>query len=243
MVTSAEARTLEAYDAIAPLYAEYSAKYRDYLDAVDQLVIRSLRPGMRLLDIGSGDGRRIKKIAGHLGLTGVVCVEPSGEMARLCRQGTGFTVHELFGHQLDELPDTQFDAVTALWNVFGHMPDSSARLQTLRHIRAKLAPGGIVLLDVNNRHNRRSYGRFNVWRRRLIDMLAFDERRGDARFEWKIGERSFPASGHLFTPAEMEELFKKAGFKPAERCSVDYRTGTVSTSPFDGQLFFHLLAA
>ena len=243
MVTSAEAQTLEAYDAIAPLYAEYSAKYRDYLNAVDQLVIGSLRPGMRLLDIGSGDGRRIKKIADHVGLTYVTCVEPSGEMARLCRQGTGFTVHELFGHQLDHLPEGQFDAVTALWNVFGHMPDSSARVQTLRHIRSRLAPGGMVLLDVNNRHNRRSYGRFNVWRRRLIDIMDFDERRGDARFEWKIGDRSFPASGHLFTPAEMDELFKKSGFTRSDRFSVDYRTGAVSASPFDGQLFFRLLPA
>ena len=242
-MTGAQADTLRAYDAIAPLYAEYSGKYRDYLEAVDRLVIERLKPGMRLLDLGSGDGRRLKKITDHHGLTDVVSVEPSSEMAVLCRRTTGFVVHPLFGDALDQLPESGFDAITALWNVFGHMPTRASRLATLRHLRAKLAPGGLVLLDVNNRHNARSYGRFEVLKRRVIDALAFDERRGDAHYEWKIGDQSFPASGHLFTPAEMAGLFGDAGLRIEERCAVDYRTGRVSDSPFEGQLFFRLAAA
>lgn len=243
MVEQAYAETLKAYDAIAPLYAEYSARYRAYLDAVDELVIGRLSAGARLLDLGSGDGRRLGKIAGRCRLNDVVCVEPSAEMAVLCRRNTGFPVHSLSGEELDRLPETGFDAVTALWNVLGHMPDSASRLKALVHIRAKLAPGGSAMLDVNNRHNQRSYGRLNVWKRRLVDAISFDEKRGDARFEWRIGDQSFPASGHLFTPAEIEDLFGRAGLAVAERLSVDYRTGAISLSRFDGQLFFRLQAA
>jgi len=240
VVTDARANTLKAYDTIAPLYAEYSSRYRDYLSTVDQLVIERLAPGTRLLDLGSGDGRRLHKITSHLGLTDVVAVEPSSEMAALCRKTTGFPVHQLFGDELDRLPDTGFAAVTVLWNVFGHMADSAVRLKTLGLLKAKLAPGGSILLDVNNRHNRLAYGRWNVAKRRVLDAVAFDEKRGDVHYQWKIGNESVPSSGHLFTPAEMAGLFQRSGLRVAERLSVNYATGAVSSSPFDGQLFFRL---
>lgn len=243
VVAAAQSNTLKAYDAIAPLYAEYSEKYRNYLSAVDQLVMHRLAPGMRLLDIGSGDGRRLKNITGHHHLSDVVSIEPSGEMAALCRARTGFPVHQLCGDALDQLHEAPFDAVTVLWNVFGHMANSEIRLMTLKHIAAKLAPDGIVLLDVNNRHNQRAYGRFNVCKRRIIDAVAFDETRGDAHYEWKIGDQSFPASGHLFTPREMENLFAKAGLDVMERLSVNYATGELSASPHNGQLFYMLSKA
>ncbi|WP_265285349.1 hypothetical protein [Verminephrobacter aporrectodeae] len=106
-MTQAQSDQLRAYDAMAPLYAQYSNRYRNYLDAVDQLVIDRLEPGIRLLDLGSGDGRRLHRI----------------------------------------------------------------------------------------------------FRRRLLDALAFDEKRGDVHYQWQIGQQSLPSSGHLFTPAEMAGLF------------------------------------
>lgn len=240
MVSEAQASTIKAYDAIAPLYAEYSDKYRAYLDAVDDMVIKRLSSGMRMLDIGSGDGRRLHKIALAHGLTDVVAVEPSGKMASLCRQATGFPVHQLFADELGQLPDTQFDVITALWNVFGHMANSQTRLSALTLIRQKLAPTGSIILDVNNRHNRLAYGHWNVLKRRILDVIAFDETRGDAHYHWKIGNESFPATGHLFTPSEIINLFERAGLKAVECLTVNYKSGAVSTSPFDGQLFFRL---
>ncbi len=243
MVSTAQQNTLAAYDASAPSYAEYSQTRKEYLDAVDQLVIERLPAGTRLLDVGSGDGRRLKKITDAHGLRDVVSIEPSTQMAALCRTATGFTVHALFGDTLDTLKEAPFDAITALWNVFGHMANSAVRLKTLECMARKLKPDGIIMLDVNNRHNQLAYGRWNVLKRRAIDALAFDETRGDAHYEWKIGNQSFPASGHLFTPGEIERLFAKAGLKVAERWSVNYATGALSASPFNGQLFYVLRLA
>lgn len=240
MVAMAQENTLKAYDAIAPHYAEYSEKRQAYLEAVDRLVISHLKPGMRLLDVGSGDGRRLKKIADALGLRDVVAVEPSTEMAALCRKTTGFTVHALCGDALDELKEGPFDAITALWNVFGHMENSATRLQALTLMAQKLKPQGIIMLDINNRHNRLAYGRWTVFKRRIVDALQFDEKRGDVQFEWKIGDQSIPASGHLFTPGEIERLFVQAGLCVAERLSIDYANGALSSSPFNGQLFYVL---
>lgn len=243
MVATARQNTLAAYDAIAPLYAKYSEKYRNYLNAVDQLVIGRLEPGIRLLDVGSGDGRRLKKITSHHGITDVVSVEPSLNMAEICRKTTGFAVHTLCGDELGRLNEPPFDAITALWNVFGHMADSPVRLITLQRMADKLKADGSIILDVNNRHNQVAYGRWNVLNRRIVDALAFDETRGDAHYNWEIDGQSFPASGHLFTPAEMQQLFDKTGLKVIERLSVNYGTGVVSPSPLDGQLFYVLKLA
>jgi hypothetical protein len=71
--------------------------------------------------------------------------------------------------------------------------------------------------------------------------VAFDETRGDAHYQWRIGNEFFPSSGHLFTPAEMADLFRQANLKVAERWSVNYGTGKVSRSPLEGQLFYRLV--
>lgn len=229
-----------AYDAIAPLYEEYSSQRQAYLDAVDELVIGNIRPEHRLLDIGSGDGRRLAKIRDAVGLQDIVAVEPSEEMARLCEQTVGVPVYREFGENLDRLDIGEFDVATALWNIFGHIPNALSRLRTLVNIRARLKPGGKLILDVNNRHNALAYGRWKVMGRRLVDAIDFRESRGDAHYDWKIGDQIFHASGHLFTPAEIEKHFANAGLTVSIRHSVNYANGEVSDSKFRGQLFYVL---
>ncbi|MBT8437928.1 MAG: methyltransferase domain-containing protein [Gammaproteobacteria bacterium] len=229
-----------AYDAIAPLYEEYSSKRQAYLDAVDELVIEQLGADARLLDIGSGDGRRLAKIKQRVGLSEIVAVEPSAEMARICEKNVGGSVHQEYGENLDQLDIGKFDVATALWNIFGHIPDSSARLKTLINIRQKLKPDGRLILDVNNRHNALAYGKWTVFLRRLIDGFNFKESRGDAHYDWQIGDKTFAASGHLFAPAEIEQLFAQSGYEIFNRYSVNYASGEVSSSRFRGQLFYIL---
>ena len=232
-------QTLEAYDTIAPVYEEYSRKRQEYLDAVDELVIGYLEPGMRILDVGAGDGRRLAKIQGRLDLKEVVAVEPSNAMAEICRQNTKAQVYEVQAEHLDSLDIGTFDAVLALWNVFGHI-SSSTRVSALQSIKKRLNPSGRFMLDVNNRHNALAYGRIKILGRLIIDFLHFDEKRGDASYEWRIGDQSFQASGHLFTPSEIEYLFSKSGMQVIERYSLNYQTGELSRSKYRGQLFYLL---
>lgn len=235
--------TLEAYDAIAPAYSEYSGNRKPYLDAVDELVISRLSPDMRLLDIGAGDGRRLLKIKEHAGLKDIVAAEPSSGMAQICRERAGIEVFEVCAEDIDKLDIGLFDAITALWNVFGHIGNNELRVTALRNLASFLKPEGVLMLDVNNRHNANAYGAAKVIGRVFIDFLNFDERRGDASYEWKIGDQIFHGSGHLFTPAEIEGLFRKAGLHIQERLSLNYSTGKVSTSKYCGQLFYKLCLA
>lgn len=239
-ISEKQSNTLAAYDAIAPLYADYSEKYTRYLESVDTLMAARMPASASLMDVGSGDGRRLKKLIDATQPKHVIAIEPSSEMAALCEKTTGVTVHPLCADQLHTIADTDFTVITAMWNVFGHMQDSAARIEALKQMRAKLADDGIIMLDVNNRHNQRAYGVWNVMKRRIVDALAFDETRGDAYYDWQIGEQSFPSSGHLFTPAEMNTLFTASGLSVRERLSVNYHTGETSTSPHNGQLFYVL---
>jgi SAM-dependent methyltransferase len=232
-------RTMEAYNAIAPVYGEYSKSREAYLNAVDALVMGKLKADMRLLDVGAGDGRRLQKIRAAVGLKDFVAVEPSEGMAAICRERTGAPVHQVFAENLDKLDIGNFDAVTALWNVFGHI-SSAARLPAMRNLAGLLRPGGRIMLDVNNRHNATAYGAFTVCKRVVVDRLAFRESRGDAVYDWKIGDQVFRSAGHLFAPREIENLIKSAGLRIRERLSLDYATGIASTSPYRGQLFYEL---
>lgn len=229
-----------AYDAIAPMYAEYSSGKQAYLNAVDDIVIKNLKPSDRLLDIGAGDGRRLAKIKSAVGIKDAIAIEPSPEMAKICEKAANVTVHRVFAEKIDTLDIGKFNAVTALWNVFGHVGNSEMRLKALKNIAVKLEDDGVFILDVNNRHNASAYGKWNVFLRVLVDSFNFKESRGDVTYDWKIGADVVKSRGHLFTPSEIESLFTKAGLRIVSNFSVNYLTGKIFNSKYRGQLFYTL---
>jgi SAM-dependent methyltransferase len=235
---SANKRAGDIYDALAPHYREYARSRQPYLAAVDRFVVQHAPAPVRaLLDVGAGDGVRGMALARELKAGCVVLCEPSREMAARCRALGPDTVWE---SPAEELPEsgTQFDVIVCLWNVLGHLAGAERRLAALRAMRRLLAPAGALFLDVNNRHNAAAYGWWKVLGRRLADFVAPDERRGDARYEWKIAGLSLPAVGHLFTPAEVEGMIAASGLRVARRLAVDYASGAYSESPFRGQLLY-----
>lgn len=233
-------RTIESYDAIAPVYKEYSKKRKEYLTAIDNLVIERLRANMRILDVGAGNGSRLNKIISKSNIKQCIAIEPSSEMAKLCSENKIIEVYQTTAEEMNTIDIGKFDAILALWNVFGHITSSSKRLIALKNIAAKLNTNGIFILDVNNRHNANSYGFFTVLKRIIIDSFFFDESRGDAKYEWEISGKIYHGSGHLFTAPEIEVLFDEVGFKVIERCSVNYLNGIRSNSKYKGQLFYVL---
>ena len=75
--------TIKAYDEISSSYEEYSLTKKEYLDSIEKLVIKNSISNANLLDIGSGDGRRLKKISEKVFFTEILAVEPSPKMAEL----------------------------------------------------------------------------------------------------------------------------------------------------------------
>lgn len=228
-----------AYDALAPHYRDYSRGKTVYLQAVDNVILRNLPPNpKRVLDVGAGDGVRGLALARSMGAEKVILAEPSPEMVKLCRAAGA----DVWQCTAQELPDSegQFDVILSLWNVLGHVPTPSARIEALTRMSQLLAPGGRMFIDVNNRHNAAAYGRWRVMLRRMIDAIKPAPARGDVSFEWRVNGDVVPAMGHLFTPAEMAELLHRGGLRMIRRMTVDYVSGQIAESPFKGQLVFIL---
>lgn len=178
-------------------------------------------------------------LAQALGVRTVVLCDLSAEMARKCRE---LRPDEVWQVAAEDLPatDLRFDVVICLWNVLGHVASRAGRVRALARIKDVLADGGTVFLDVNNRHNASAYGASTVAGRVVLDLLKPDERRGDASFAWKIGDRVFPAMGHLFTPMEIAGIIRDSGLVVKKRVSVNYATGKLYASLYMGQLLFVL---
>jgi 2-polyprenyl-3-methyl-5-hydroxy-6-metoxy-1,4-benzoquinol methylase len=230
----------DIYDALAPHYREYAEKKSAYLSAVDQFIVNHARSRpSSMLDVGSGDGVRAMSLARQFGISSVVLSDYSAEMTARCRTLGPSDVWQIAAQDLPET-DLRFDIITCLWNVLGHLPDRFSRIKALTRMKALLSPRGVIFFDVNNRHNATAYGRVKILGRIIIDTMQHDDRRGDARFDWKIGDRVFPAMGHLFTPAEIETIIRESGLQVRERIAVDYTSGAVSRSPLRGQLVYRL---
>jgi len=235
--------TIAAYDEISSHYEDYSLTKKSYLEAIDQLVIDRVSSDDSILDVGSGDGRRLAKISKECGVESPVAIEPSGKMAALCREKDIEVHNVLAGKILDQLGERKFSRILALWNVFGHIPSHSERLKVFQDLKKMLLPGGKIIFDLNNRHNAAAYGSARVLGRRLIDLIRFDEKRGDASYNWDISGKSFASMGHLFVPFEVSSLLKRSGLEVEEVCSVNYATGCISKSLTKGQLFYVIRVA
>src|SRR5580704_17421146 len=115
-----------AYDRIRPVFARIAEKRRAYLDSVDQLVISGIPTGARsMLDVGSGDGVRARRIAQARNIAELVLLEPSVAM-----QGAEPKVQTMRAEEL-HLIDGEFDVITCLWNVLGHIFPAASRLEVL----------------------------------------------------------------------------------------------------------------
>jgi hypothetical protein len=75
------------------------------------------------------------------------------------------------------------------------------------------------------------------------DVFLPSDDNGDVAVSWQVGDRTIRTHGHVFTQAEMQKLFRRAGLKMVRRWVVNYETGAECRSSFFGQLLYQLTAA
>ncbi len=229
-----------AYDRIAPVFARLAEQRRPYLDRIDQLVISEMPPGSRsLLDVGSGDGARARHIAQTRGIAELVLLEPS-----LAMQGIGRRDAKMWTMRAEELHSVQaeFDVITCLWNVLGHIFSFESRIETLRQFARLVTPSGTVFVDVNHRYNARHYGPLKTALRFLRDGVSWDEKNGDVVVHWDAETRC-TTRGHVFTDKEFRSLAFAAGLKIEKTFVVDYATGDLRRWSWAGNLLYVLRPA
>ena len=224
-----------AYDRIGPVFARIAEQRRSYLDGIDQLVISQIPPGSRsMLDVGSGDGARARRIAQARDIAELVLLEPSVPMQR-----GDATVRTM---RAEELPliDAEFDVITCLWNVLGHIFPAASRLQVLHQFARLISPQGRIFVDVHHRYNVRHYGAIPTALRFLHDQLSSNETNGDVVVAWDVEEVRCTTRGHVFTHREFRSLAQAAGLNIENRFVVDYTTGECRRWRIEGHHFYVL---
>lgn len=168
---------------------EYSTFKPSDLEAFErELLLRHVKPGGRVLDIGCGAGREALGFArAGFRVVGVDIAPRMVEAARLNAERDGLQIaFRVQGvTELDEPPGS-FDG--AYWaGSYHHIPGQALRAETLRRIARALTPDGPLILMVVYRAPRGFLSRS-----RLVDLL----RKAGARLSrtWRLSE---PGDGYM----------------------------------------------
>lgn len=149
--------------------------------------------GARILDVGCGGGQLL--VAARAAGATVCAVDPAAHAREACRrQGLEHVA------QLEALGERLFDGIV-MSHVLEHVPDPAAVLASLR---ARLAPGGWLGLEVPNRASLRALAS-----PRWMTTLGADER-----------HRAFPAHLWYFTPRTLALAAARAGLELVARQTV-----------------------
>jgi SAM-dependent methyltransferase len=182
------------YDGLAPVYDLLTAGYRHdrWLCALEALALEHGLAGRRLLDIGCGTGNSFLPLL-RAGYRVTACdLSPAMVRCAIAKAGGRATVHVADARCLPRWG--RFDLVTFLDDGLNHLIAPDDVVRALRGIRANLAAGGLVVLDVNTRAAYRGApdvvaadeDRFVAWRGRLATL---DEPGGVAQVVVEVFER------------------------------------------------------
>lgn len=217
----------QAYEAIAPVYDDFTA-HHDYELWLGNLLPKARRLGLsgrRLLDVGCGTGKSFLPML-ERGWEVTACdISPS--MLALARAKVGDAA-QLSVADMRELPVFgEFDLVWSLDDAVNYLLSREELGKALSGMRANLAPGGLLMFDVNTLEAYRTFfaevqevergGRRLIWR----GQASPDTPPGtvsEARFEVESGEGGVDVETHVhrqrhFPEAEVRELLEAAGLE------------------------------
>jgi 2-polyprenyl-3-methyl-5-hydroxy-6-metoxy-1,4-benzoquinol methylase len=202
-----------------------------YLDSIDKTILSSVsfRPS-NYLDIGCGDGIRAQRFVRHLEPHSSTFIDSSPEMVKRASQLGIATC--LCKPIKDITAVNQYDLITCLWNVFGHLKNREAREEGLTKIHDALSPRGLFFIDFNNRYNFSHYGLKGVLGNLLKDLLNIP-----SAGWFPLNSESSVYIHHFI---EAKKLLKSCGFRINKTYSVNYRTGRLHSLPYFGQTLFVL---
>jgi len=169
------------------------------------------KPGVKILDLGCGNGRFTKILPKGQKYLGIDISENLIEKAKKLHPEHEFKVGDIL--DLSGLEKEDFDVVISL-AAFHHIPSTKSRIDALKNMHRVLKSDGTLILTV-----------WNLWQPKYRKYIAKAFFRSilsagnyhpyDTFIPW--GKKKIPRYYHSFTPKEMEYLLKKAGFKLVEK--------------------------
>lgn len=167
----------------------------------------------KVLDVGCGNGRLLEVFVNKkIKYLGIDNSETLIKIAKGNYSNNEFQVGNILS--LDQGPENNFDYVFCL-AVLQHIPSRELRLQALRQMKSKLAPGGTLIISVWNLWKNKKYRPLifkNYWLKIIgRNKLGFN----DLLFPWvnNRGEKGSERYYHAFTKKELKKLARLAGLK------------------------------
>lgn len=228
------------YDGLAAQYDALLEERAPYLEAVDSFCISALKhaEARDVLDAGCGNGGRLLRIARRASIVHANGIDISPHMVREAQHnGAIANVADLSDTESSFINENQssYDAVLCLWNVLGHV-QNDRRATAIANINKLLRPGGMLIVDVNNRLNAAYYGPGSAVRN-AVHAIRYGNEAGDfpTTRQDTAGE-PIVTTTHLFSQREITALIENGGFSLEQICHFDYGTGSPRRSQFLGQI-------
>ncbi|HZT88612.1 MAG TPA: class I SAM-dependent methyltransferase [Stellaceae bacterium] len=196
----------------------YDSRYPRPNPHMLDLILRELGETRgRVLDFGCGSGRYALPLAHRPGVSVFGYDVSAAAIHELRRRMARARASGAVGGQLDLLcgsfaelerrlgDDRGFDLVMLLFGVLGHIQSRRQRISMLRSLRARLRPGGRLILTVPNRARR-----FRLEQRQAAANAALES--GDIRYSRGGGSGAIELYYHLYTLPEFTGELAEAGF-------------------------------
>jgi SAM-dependent methyltransferase len=138
-----------AYAVLAPVYDLLTADYAHgpWLSALERVAVRHGLAGRRLLDVGCGTGKSFLPML-ERGYEVTACDISPEMVAEADRKAGGRA--ELHVADMRRLPVLgEFDLITCLDDAINHLLDPEELADAFEGLHANLAPGGLLVFDVN----------------------------------------------------------------------------------------------
>jgi SAM-dependent methyltransferase len=213
-----------------PYLDDLLAGRRSYAPWMDEILDYDRTQGLRVLDVGCGQGIDVIRYAlAGASVTGIDLVPRNADLARahLAVAGLPSTVVVGDAERLP-FPDTSFDRVSSN-GVLHHIPDMPA---ALREIRRVLAPGGEARIIIYNR-NSFHYWIFQVLTQGIIRRQLFEEGSMSGVLSRGVERSSIEARPLVcvYSPRGLRRMLAAAGF-------TGIRTTMRHFNPWDTPLSF-----
>jgi SAM-dependent methyltransferase len=207
-----------AYEAIAPVYDEFTAhhNYELWLGNLLPKLERHGIPGNRLLDVACGTGKSFIPML-QRGWEVTAC-DISASMVEIARRKVGEEA-KLSVADMRELPDFgEFDVVWCLDDALNYLLGTEELEQALSGMRRNLAPDGLVMFDLNTMEAYRTFFAEEVVMERDGRRLIWKGLTSPEAAPGTIAEASFEVEpiDESAGPAIPPELHRERHFSEAE---------------------------
>ncbi|MDA2922672.1 class I SAM-dependent methyltransferase, partial [Patescibacteria group bacterium AH-259-L07] len=199
--------------------AEKFSGTRQYIWPELTSLIKYVKDGDMVLDLGCGNGRLLELFKGkNVEYVGIDNSEKLIEIAQ--KQFNNLTIKQfnkprfIIGDALDlgtRFPSEEFDVIFAI-AFLHHIPSKKLRARVLKNCYNILKPRGFLIITVWNLYQTGLLFKYHTW-----PMIFGHRLKGldfkDVFIPFQLPDRDIKRYYHTFTRSELKRLLKKAGFK------------------------------